>query len=108
MFAELLEEQAWQIGRGKNPQDANEDDREAEEQGVPDELANGNGIARQRAQDFRQLQADEDEHESVQQKFNHLPYGPAPETRAEGDDLGHSPAEMQPGGHDGEHARNPQ
>jgi hypothetical protein len=46
-------------------------------------------VARQRAQDFGQLQSDEDEHEAVQEKFHHLPDWPAAQTRLEGEEFGH-------------------
>ncbi len=43
--AEPFEDQPRQIGRWEDPQNANENDREADEQCIPDEPANGNGIA---------------------------------------------------------------
>ena len=65
-------------------------------------------MAGQRVQHFRQLQSDEDEDKTVQQKFHHFPDRPALQPRLESEQFGHPPAQIQTGGHDREHAGNAQ
>ena len=101
-------EPARQIGRREHPKDADENHCQADDQRIPHELPDGNGIARQRAQHFGQLQSDEDEDETGQKKFHHFPDRPAPEPGLESEDFGHAPAEIQTGGHDRQHAGNAQ
>ena len=62
----------------------------------------------QRAQHFGQLQPDQDEDETVQEKFHHFPDRPGLKPGPETDEFGHAPAEIQAGGHHGEHAGNAQ
>ena len=106
--AQAFENQSWQISRGENPQNANENDSEADEQRIPHEPRNGNGIARQGPQHRRQLQSYDDEYQTVQQKLQHCPHWPALEPGLEGEEFGQAPTEVQTRGHDREHAGNTQ
>ena len=65
-------------------------------------------IAGRRVQHRRELQADEDEHQSVQEEFHRVPNRARVEPGLKIGDFGQSPAEIQTGGHDRQHAGNAQ
>ena len=102
----LLNSRRGRYAAGKTHDDADDNHREADEQRIPDQPVNRNGIVGQRVQHSGQLQSDEDEDETVQQKFHHFPDRPALQPRLEREQFGHPPAEIQTGGHDREHAGN--
>ncbi len=105
MSADLFEKKTRQIRRGKDPKDANDNDCQADEQRIPDQPLNGDGMTGQRAHHFGQLESNEDEDEAVLQEFHHFPHRPAPQTGPEAEQFGHAHDEIQAGGHDRENAR---
>ena len=76
-FAQAAAEQAWQEGLSKRPDETDEDDGEADQDGIPEQQDGrtpcDGGV--QDGKDTRQLQTNQNEHEAIQQKDEHLPHG---------------------------------
>jgi hypothetical protein len=81
--------------RRENPSDAHDDRGAAYQHSVPDKVfQRSTGECMNNA---RQLQADQDEDEAVQDEHHHLPKHVCIEPRPRGEDLRHTPADKQPG-----------
>ena len=81
----------------KRPDETDEDDSEADQGGVPDQQdgrtsCNG-GV--QDGKDTRQLQTNQNEHEAIQQKDEHLPHGVRLEPCPGGKEGGGTPRQIE-------------
>ena len=63
----------------------------------------GDMVSHQIFSDVRELQANQDEDQTVEEEFKHLPKRATPQARLEAEDLGSAPTDVKTGGHDREH-----
>ena len=87
----------------EDPGDAKHDHGRADESGVPQQLRRRDVV--ERIDDDRELKADEDEEERVEEVLDDLPDGDSLQTDLCRRQLRGVPAEVDAGGHGGEHGR---
>ena len=85
-FAEGGDEPAGQIAGGEDPDDSDDHDHQAEDQGVDDAVAGGVGGVL--LEDVSHLQADEDEDQAIEEERDDVPDGDGGDARSRGEEMG--------------------
>src|SRR5207237_4622865 len=98
-------EETRHVGRRENPQEAGDDDRQADSEAPGRELQRWH--AAQSCYHLAQLQADQDEGEAVQDEDDQVPDRDRLDPGGGGDDLGATPPGVDPAYGDRQHAGDP-